>query len=62
MTFTDTFEVIRSDLDDLRDMEVEFDTDSCLSILARVHAVMVRTFGGCADSTIAAWVEDHRAA
>ncbi len=46
MTFTDTYEVIRSDLDDLRDLRVKFDTDSALSILARVHAVMVREYGG----------------
>ena len=46
MTSVDTIEMIRADLDDLRDMEVEFDVDSCLSILARVHAVMVREYGG----------------
>ena len=55
MTSVDTIEMIRADLDDLRDMEVEFDVDSCLSILARVHAYLVRTFGGCADPTIEAW-------
>ena len=46
MTFTDTFEVIRSDLDDVRDLRCGFDTNSCLSFLARVHAVMVREYGG----------------
>jgi hypothetical protein len=53
--------MIRADLDDLRDMEVEFDVDSCLSILARVHAYLVRTFGGCADPTIEAWRREQEA-
>ena len=61
MTFTDTFEVIRSDLDDVRDLRCGFDTNSCLSFLARVHAVMVREYGGCADPTIEAWRRQQEA-
>ena len=57
----DTFEVIRADLDDLRDLGVDFDLDSSLSILARVHACMVREYGGCADPTIEAWRRQQEA-
>ena len=46
MTFTDTCEVIQSDLNDVRDLRCGFDANSCLSFLARVHAVMVREYGG----------------
>ena len=57
----DTLEMIREDLDDLRAMHVEFDVDSCLSIIARVHAYAVGTFGGCADPTIEAWRRQQEA-